>query len=465
VKGTTAPGPRPAASRRRTIAIWALRVLQVALVVWPIFYWDGGVIDNEATAFVEAYLDERGFLSQIFDPRRTDFGNYQARELSYVADWVDAHVVVRLLRRDLVVLAPFSALIGGLALVIVFPRAAARAFPALSPVTAGLWLLVFLSHFVWLSSAGLFYRSGKILLLPILLALAARVIAAAREGEPPAVGARLRLAGTVGGLGLVAALLDRQGFFELALALALVLVACALGRRLWATLAALATAVGVAVAYNLVLAPAAIQALNGYRPDFAYQSLDLGEFFSSPARFGQAAEVAGSYVRLLLGGLPPLVLVAGVVVLVVVWLVRPGPRPPRLEALGMGGAVLAAQWLMLALMIHRHEPMYTLPDHRLCYYPIVLTVLLTFALAGLSGWAGGLWGTRARRGVQAALVVLVVANVAAWPGHRKRMEPWFPGQVEQSERLKSSLRSGAKDPGLNQYHGRLYDVLQRHRGD
>jgi hypothetical protein len=269
----------------------------------------------------------------------------------------------------------------------------------------------------------------------------------------------------VGGLGLVAALLDRQGFFELAVALALVLAACVLGRRLWATLAALATALGLAVAYNLVLAPAAIQALNGYRPSFEYQALGLGEFVSEPARFVQAADVAGSYLSLLLGGLPPVVPLAAIVLLPVPWLLRPGPRRPRLEALGAAALALAAQWLMLALMIHRHEPMYTLPDHRLCYYPLVLMLVLAFALSGVSALATDLWGARARGVVGVLLCVVVAANVAAWSGHWRRMEPWFPGQVEQSERLKSSLRSGARHPGLDPYHGRLYDVLQRHRGE
>jgi hypothetical protein len=437
----------------------------VGFVLWPIVYWDGGVIDNEATAFVEAYLDERSFLSQVFDPRRTDFGNYQARELSYAVDWVDAHVLVQLLHHGLVLLVPLSALVGGLALVAVFPRAVTRSFPSLSSITAGLWLLVFLSQFVWLSSAGLFYRSGKVLLLPVLLVLAAHLIVTARRGEPHEASARLHHAAVVGGLGLLAALLDRQGFFELAVALALVLAACAMGRRLWVTLAALATALVLAVTYNLLLAPAAIQALNGYKPSFAYQALGLGEFVSEPIRFAQAADVAGSYLRLLLGGLHPLVPVAALGLVTVAWLLRPGPRRPRLEKLGVAVGALASQWLMLALMIHRHEPMYTLPDHRLCYYPLVLMAVLTFALSGLSGLAVALWGARARLGVNTLLAVLVVANVAAWSGSWRRMEPWFPGQVAQSERLKSSLRTGAKDPRLDQYHGRLYEVLQRRRGD
>jgi hypothetical protein len=231
------------------------------------------------------------------------------------------------------------------------------------------------------------------------------------------------------------------------------------------TLAALAGAVGVAVAYNLVLAPAAIHALNGYRPSFEYQELGLREFASHPGRFVQAADVAGSYVRLLLGGLPPLVPVVAVVLVGVAWLLRPGPRRSRLEAVGAVSLVLAAQWLMLALMIHRHEPMYTLPDHRLCYYPLVLMALLTFALAGLTGLATRLWGRRARVGARVALALLVVGNVASWSGHQRAMEPWFPGQVEQSERLKASLRSGVKDPALNQYHGRLFEVLESRRAD
>jgi hypothetical protein len=440
-----------------------LRLLQVAFVLWPIAYWDGGLVDNEASAFIEAHLEDRGFLSQIFDPNRIDFRNYQARELSYAADWVDARTVLLLLRHGIVLLVPLSALVGGLALVMVFPRAAARAFPDLPPVTAGLWLLMFLSQLVWLTSAGLFYRSGKILLIPLLLALAARLVETARWGEPEAGWPRTRYAAAVGGLGLVGALLDRQGFFELMLVAALALAASVLGRRLWVTFAALAAAAVTGVVYNLWLAPAVIHALNGYRPGFEYQRLDWRAFLSEPVRFAQAAEVAGSYVRVLLGGLPALVTVTGAGVVLGAWLLRRGPRRLRFAGLAAAGGALVGQWLMLALMIHRHEPMYTLPDHRLCYYPLVLQALMTFALAGLSGLACRLWGVRARRATNVVLVVLVVANVAAWPGLRRQMEPWFPGQVTQSEFLKRSLRSGVKDPELNQYHGRLFDVLQCRR--
>lgn len=441
----------------------ALLLLQIGFVAWVVVYWEGGVLDTEATLFVTNYLDERPFLRQIFDPDGNDFANYQARELSYVVDWADAHTLDVLFRHGVVLLVPLSSLVGSIALLAVLPWAARTAFPGLPGATAGLALLAYLSHFVYLSSAGLFYRSAKMLLVPLLIVLAALVIRTVRRGEPEARLRRIVHGAGFFALGCVASLLDRQGFFEVATIAALVGAALVLGRRLGGTFAGLTAAATGATLYDLWLAPALIRRLNGYGPTFLYQELDLHKLLHKPVRLEQATELLASYTQTLLGGLPAALAVAFVVLVAVLWLRRPGPRRPRSLALAAVTAVLAAHGLMLVLMIHRHKPMYTLPDHRLCYYPLVFEGALLFGLCGLLALVVELWGRRGCFIANAALALIVVANVAAWAHDRARMEPWFPEQVHESTLLKRSLERGEAEPELGEYYRKTLAVLLARR--
>jgi hypothetical protein len=248
---------------------------------------EGG--SRRATLFVTSYLDERPFLRQVFDPDRNDFENYQARELSYACDWVDARVLDSLFRRGTVLLVPLSAIVGSLALLVVLPVAVRAAFPELPVTTAGLALLAYLSHFVFLASAGLFYRSGKILLVPLLLVLASLVVRVARRGEPERLGGRI-LHGAVVFAGCLASL-DRQGFFGG------VATSSSAPSRLRSPPPATSSGSpprSRRPSDNLWLAPLLVERLNGYRPGFQYQTVDVG-LLRRPVRLSQAAELLASY--------------------------------------------------------------------------------------------------------------------------------------------------------------------------
>ena len=58
------------------------------------------VIDIEAMGFVLNFLVRRPFLATIFDPIQNEFGLYQAREVSYVLDFIDARAFAFLLDRQ-----------------------------------------------------------------------------------------------------------------------------------------------------------------------------------------------------------------------------------------------------------------------------------------------------------------------------------------------------------------------------
>lgn len=450
-------------------AVWADRVLlllQVAFVLAPVVFWEGGLLESEAALFVPRYLDDRGLAQKVFDPRANDFGAYQARELSYLVDWIDAQVLDGWLALGLPVFLPASALISSLLTVLVWRRGVSRVFPGARVVASGLLLLLYLSGFVVVLTSGVYYRSGKLLLAPALLALLFSVVEAARSEEPERPG---RVA-VLFALGILMSLLDRQGFFLVVTAAGLTALGAVVTGRLRYTALALGAAVAVAVLYNGWLGPTLVHLANGYRPRFKYQDVWLGAPFRKPERFVQAGEIVVENVGLLLGSLPSWAW-AAVGVAGLAWAVKSRPREagavrPGLLRTGFPYVLLAAasQILMFAYMIVRHRAIYEFPDHRVWYYPLVLQVVLLFGL--LLGLESLILRLRRRRVavVEIALLAMVVSNVAHWPAHREALRPWFPHVREQSTLLKQSLRESAPHPSLAADQREFFRFMAERRG-
>jgi hypothetical protein len=421
-----------------------------ACILAPFFYWHGGVLETEATQFIPHYLDGRSLLEQVFDPRRNDFGAYQARELSYLLDWADARFFDALLARGAVVFVPLSAVLSAVLAAVVFQAGGRRVMPRVDPVAAALVLLLYLSSFTFLITVGVYYRSGKVWAVPVLLALLFTLLHLLRDES-----AGRRAFAVVLILSLVASLLDRQGFFFVLVAL-VVTGAWAL-RRPAARPAATALAVAAALAesYNRWLAPAIINRLNGYWPRFKYQDISAWAPLRKPVRLREAVEVMGDSVSMVLGSLPTWACAAVSAVALALWLAR---RRPWASAATVAFVALS-QVYMFGLMIARHRPVYEFHDHHLWYYPLLFQVLivvgLLFAVEGLTPGlsTAGLW---ALRGV---LLALVVSNVWHWPRYRAAMGPWFPHVYEQSELLKQSLRDRRQQPGLMADERGFYDAL------
>src|SRR5688572_16124749 len=62
----------------------------VAATLFIVKFWDGGTLETEAIVFVQQYTSERPLLAKIFHAYANDFSTIQARELSYLCDYVDA---------------------------------------------------------------------------------------------------------------------------------------------------------------------------------------------------------------------------------------------------------------------------------------------------------------------------------------------------------------------------------------
>jgi len=448
--GTNTNTKRAVIGRLAAWCVWAAAI--VIGFMAPLWYWRGGLVELETLHFIRSYLADRSLLSIIFDPEVNDFGCYQARELSYLVDYIDARVFASLLGRGILLFTPMSAWLATLLTTVVY-LVSVRRLTRLPALLTGFLLLLYFSNFVFISTAGMHYRSTKPLLAPVLMAaifyvwhLLSRETGDTRAGR--------RGPALVFALFLLMGLLDRQGFFYAAMGCGLLVMNAVIwrGRRDLAWSAG--AAVGSLMLYNLVLAPMTIELANGYRPSFHYQRLPVAELFSNPLRWLHGGKLVLEANSLLMGGIPYLasaVILAGL--LVVLW--RGGHGKTAIVML----LALAGQAAMLAMMIVRHPYVYEWVDHRLWYYPLPfqlmllagVTIVISVSLAGWSRWRRGL--------LYLLLAAAIGGNLVRWDTYRDGMlqSHWFPRIYIQSGIIKGSLREGRPLPRLDPQYREFYE--------
>jgi hypothetical protein len=418
--------------------------LAVAAVVFLTIFWDRGTLDQETISFVTHYTDARPLLPKVFDPRTNDFGAYQARELSYFFDYLNAQFYTRVVvRLDPSFFIPITAIAVSLLTAVVFAVGVGRVAPNLDPLTAVMVLGCAYSSFVFVSTLSVFYRSAKPLLALVILEYLfhVRAVQLARNTSPRTAVPRFnREAVWAFVLATTAGLLDRQGVFYAATACGVLFVHWYITRQLFDVLVATAIALVLLQAYNFTMAPLLIRVLNGYWPTFVYQHVPLTEI---PAQFVPALRLTFSDIVAILGGFLPITAVAGVV-LVVIAIRRRTPFLVRHGASMYTLLILCAHVVMFAIMIARHPPVYDYPDHRHFYYPFPAMAVLLFGLVlALNAMLRGL-PSSARRLVQGVLLVIIVGNLVSLPRYRDIMlhGPYYGPVHGYSQQLKAFFRFG-----------------------
>lgn len=454
--------PESLLSASKRILTGAAYALPMLLVINAVGFWGRGVIDEEAMFFVLNYLADRPLVALVFDPLLNDWGAYQARELSYLFDLIDARVFASLLDRGVLLFIPLSGVLGLMAVGAIYIRSS-RNVLQLDGVTASLLLSLFLSCIVTQASTAILYRSSKIVLSIALLAFLFHVTALVRATN----GVRRASPGQLAGLfllGFVMSIVDRQGFFYLAGATAIV-------TALWLTthlraasvrtnhVSIVATSLGALAAatfYNHIIAPAVIRWANGYSPGFEYQQLQLTGLLD-PMLVEQAWTMFQAQASLFFGNVP-FVLVGSVAASAwVAGAVRsritsPGGTTVATlltdDRLVITLASASALVVLLGLMILRHPPIYTIPDHAFWYYTLTIHVVFLFGLSLAVASLGKPERLRWRPVLYALLVAMIVGNVAHYGDHRPTMVDsggWFETQYERSRRLVGSYEA-APDP-------------------
>ncbi len=289
-------------------------LLIAAALLGPAVFWHNGVIDREATTFVRQYVADRPLIAKVFDPHANDIGTYQARELSYFLDYLDAAVYEWTARRtERAFFIPFSALVASALFVVTFLAGARRSTTHVDFLTGALLLACLLSSFAFVSTMGVLYRSSKPVLAVALLAWMFQVrIAHRNRSQAQGAGRPMkRDAAFTFVLALIAGLLDRQGFFYVLAGCALLFVHVRLtDGELRDLLKATVAAALALVVYNVALAPLVIHGVNGYWPDFSYQRVPLLELLSRPQiHMSRAGRLLFMNLAMLFGGFTGVALV------------------------------------------------------------------------------------------------------------------------------------------------------------
>ena len=155
--------------------------------------------------------------------------------------------------------------------------------------------------------------------------------------------------------GAPAGLLDRQGFFYAIVAAVILRWHVWQTRQLGDVLRAVLAALVFLVIYNVAAAPLLIHLLNGYWPDFEYQTRSLRSvaLLWQPRYFVRAFNLLAENSAVLLGGW----LMARVSIAGLIWSSwRSMARAMQSRALHYATVVLIAQVAMFGAMIHQHPP-------------------------------------------------------------------------------------------------------------
>ena len=67
---------------------WCVSLIPILIGLHAVGFWGRGIVDREARAFILNYLADRPLAAILFDPSLNDWGAYQARELSYLVDYL-----------------------------------------------------------------------------------------------------------------------------------------------------------------------------------------------------------------------------------------------------------------------------------------------------------------------------------------------------------------------------------------
>lgn len=442
--------------RQRLLAIppfvWLLLLLLawVVMVALSLVLGGSGFLHPESYSFLPHYLSGRPLLELIYDNRVTDWGNYQARELGFVFDWLDCQFIAWCESRGYPHWVSISHyllfLLAGLALWRI-----ATNYLALSRIAAfGLVLLLWTCPTAILYSS--FYRAAKVgLLTASLLTIWAWLGASREDASWP----RLRVLS----FGILAASLpmfDKQGLIFLAgflLFLGSNVFFSPSPRTRQLFVAGLVAAV-FAWTYQRFIGPALTYHLLGYEVNRGYASIPFRELATHPKFLGNVVFGALLFTldsfRIPLGNLPVgLALLAGAGI----WRVLPGAlagqsswRSSRWLFAGL--ALLIAGVFAAMLMVF---PMMFSNEHRRLFYPLPVAAFWFVVVAAALAEAVRRWPRHAQW-VEIGLFALVLGNLFALQDHRflfrhGKYQPYIENAARvRSALLPANLRLAGVDP-------------------
>ena len=446
----------------RDLAVGA--ALLASLVILSLRVAHGSYLYIESAMFLHNLLGPRPFLVKIFDPTGNEIVGYHARELSYFFNWIDAQFIYYSTRLGYPHF--FSLLhIVGLSLIAGFNvfyarRQFGKGFTRVAVLLSALFLT---APAIFLSNN--FLRTSKIVVATTLFFLLWRLVAlVSRPLERPSRPRLAKLAAWTFALGAVTSLSDEQGVFLLALFLGFAAVACwsrPRGKRAESACfaAALLAALASYACYNLYLGPRIIAALGNDLGAYHYQQVNVVSALADGANLKEAWGLLMDTLGFQFGSLDfmthassgnraagfypfstliALALLSGLALPLLALRGKPQQGRP-VEAFPFAAALTAGAALvvMFAVMIQRHPPVLW-ESVRRGYYWIPCAMLVLVAAAFAAGYSSRVRGTSV---LEAALLGILLLNVAELPAHRRFMEVGLQQVfIDESPALRECLR-------------------------
>ncbi len=251
-------------------------LVSIVFTVASIIVMKGAFIHPELYERIPHLISSKPLIARIFDSRVMDYDMYQARELSYLGDQIDAAVIFEMIQRGMPnMISTMHYLLGTMAVVMLYGFYR-------KDLGLGKAISLLLVALAWSAPCMLFggnyFRTAKIGATVSMVAVCIvtyRLLARMRSGE----GGKAREQWVLGGLALLMTLWDRQGFYMALCLVALLVIMGGITRekRIISLLVPVLAAIGTSTLYNLFVAPSITYALNGYWPDFSYQQLPWKE--------------------------------------------------------------------------------------------------------------------------------------------------------------------------------------------
>ena len=388
---------------------WSLGAFAGAVIVLTIRVLSefGGFTHPESNAFLRVYNDySRPVCRIIYDPLVTDWGAYQARELSYLVDCLDARFIYTCAARGATHFYSLSAFVILLLCVGIQQYFLARDFRRMPPYLAALLSVAFIA--APCCDVLIFFRSAKplVTLAATAVSFGAWRLFLRRDRHSGTVGAWLLFAGGL----LVAPFADRQGAFMTAVIAGMCGVAltaasfAGVRSRFGITrealeklrLAALLGGVGVlsSAVYNLWIAPALIRHFNGYDPSFEFQNIGTAGAYNFVGGSMFMLDNLGFFALRIYGMTAILFGIALVLLWGTFWLRTVRRKFAALPAALLCLAAVAAMLLCANLMTFRHQLMLRDDVIHSGYFMPMLAVLIFLVALTLETAENGRAATR-----------------------------------------------------------------------
>ena len=358
------------------------------MMVWSVCWQHGGVLAPEIEDRLPYYLSDGSLPGKLYDSDYLERGMYQARELSYFFDFIDCKFIALSIALGV---PHFFSLTQYVFLVLI-------SFTlwrfGVEDLKAQRWIVLLVLLLFWTTPAvflgGTFFRTAKIgtaLTIVVLYRQIYRILSAALEN--PAFHLSWRWWLVCFGWAWASTLFDRQGVFLVGVfAIFLgVWYFCHRDKTVLKLTGAFLAALVLSLSYNYIIAPLLTLSINHYWPDFKYQHLPWQALAQKPPFYvGAGISLYFDVIRFFLGNIPSwgavLVFVALACLAWATGLWRVESKLHFLIALGSFLCLTILIWVMLVLMVLRHESLIR-PELRRLYYllPVVSLFAMTLLLA------------------------------------------------------------------------------------